>query len=63
VERTSPAVRAGRGLRARRGGVVVTPTGCMTVGVAVAGATQPELWDDARLIRAAKLLLHLTSVR
>ena len=43
--------------------VVVTPTGCMTAGVAVAGAPQPELWDGTGLIRAAKRLLHVTSVR
>ena len=42
--------------------VVVTPSGCLTVGVAVAGAAQPELWDDAALIRAAKLLLHVKLV-
>jgi hypothetical protein len=28
----------------------------------VAGAAQPELWDDAGLIRAAKRLLHFKSV-
>ena len=39
--------------------VVVTPSGCLTVGVAVAGAAQPELWGDAGLIRAAKRLLHV----
>jgi hypothetical protein len=27
--------------------VVVTPSGCLTVGVAVAGAARPELWGDA----------------
>ena len=43
--------------------VVVTPSGCLTVGVTVAGAAQPELWGDAALIRAAQLLLHVRSVR
>jgi hypothetical protein len=42
--------------------VALTPSGCLTVGVAVAGAAQPELWGDAGLIRAAKLLLHVKSV-
>ena len=39
--------------------VVVTPSGCMTVGVAVAGAAQPPLWGDTGLIRAATRLLHV----
>ena len=39
--------------------VVVTPSGCMTVGVAVAGAGQPPLWGDTGLIRAATRLLHI----
>jgi hypothetical protein len=42
--------------------VVVTPTGCLTVEVAVGGAPQPQLWDDAGLIRAAKRLLFDKSV-
>ena len=42
--------------------VVVTASGCLTVGVAVAGVAQPELWGDAGLIRAAKQLLHVKSV-
>jgi hypothetical protein len=42
--------------------VVVTPSGCRTVGVTVAGAAQPELWDDTGLIDAAKRLLHVKSV-
>ena len=42
--------------------VMVIPSGCLTVGVAVAGAAQPELWGDAGLIRAAKQLLHVKSV-
>jgi hypothetical protein len=39
--------------------VVVTPSGCMTVGVTVAGAAQPPLWGDTGLIRAASRLLHI----
>jgi hypothetical protein len=42
--------------------VVVTPSGCRTVGVTVAGAAQPPLWNDTGLIDAAKRLLHLKSV-
>ena len=42
--------------------VVVTPSGCLTAGVAVAGAAQPRLWNDTGLIDAAKRLLHVTSV-
>ena len=42
--------------------VVVTPSGCLTVGVTVAGAAQPELWGDTGLIRAAQRLLHVKSV-
>ena len=38
---------------------VVTPTGCLTVGVTVAGAAQPLLWDDTGLIHAATRLLHV----
>jgi hypothetical protein len=36
--------------------VVVTPSGCVTVGVTVAGAGQPPLWGDTGLIRAATRL-------
>ena len=39
--------------------VLVTPSGCLTVGVTVAGAAQPQLWGDTGLIGAAKLLLHV----
>ncbi len=39
--------------------VVVTPSGCLTVGVTVAGAAQPRLWGDTGLIGAAKRLLHV----
>ena len=39
--------------------VVVTPSGCMTVGVTVAGAAQPPLWGDTGLIRAESRLLHI----
>jgi alkanesulfonate monooxygenase SsuD/methylene tetrahydromethanopterin reductase-like flavin-dependent oxidoreductase (luciferase family) len=39
--------------------VVVTPSGCMTVGVTVAGAAQPPLWGDTGLIRAASRLLDI----
>jgi len=42
--------------------VVVTPSGCLTAGVAVAGAAQPPLWNDTGLIDAAKRLLHVKSV-
>lgn len=42
--------------------VVVTPSGCMTVGVTVAGAAQPPLWGDTGLIGAAMRLLHVKSV-
>ena len=43
--------------------VVVTPSGCLTAGVTVAGLAQPELWDDTGLIRAAQRLLHVKSVQ
>jgi len=39
--------------------VVVTPSGCMTVGVTVAGAAQPPLWGDSGLVGAARRLLHI----
>ncbi len=42
--------------------VVVTPSGCLTVGVTVAGAAQPQLWGDTGLIAAAKRLLHVKSL-
>ena len=42
--------------------IVVTPSGCMTVGVTVAGAAQPPLWDDTGLIGAAMRLLHIKTV-
>lgn len=42
--------------------VVVTPSGCLTVGVAVGGVAQPVLWDRTGLIDAAKRLLHVKSV-
>jgi hypothetical protein len=42
--------------------LVVTPSGCMTVGVAVAGAAQPPLWGDTGLIGAAKRLLRVRSL-
>ena len=42
--------------------VVVTPSGCLTVGVTVAGAAQPRLWGDTGLIGAAKRLLHVKSL-
>jgi len=42
--------------------VVVTPSGCLTVGVTVAGAAQPALWGDTGLIHAAERLLRVKSV-
>jgi hypothetical protein len=42
--------------------VVVTPSGCRTVGVTAAGAAQPPLWNDTGLIDAAKRLLHIKPV-
>jgi hypothetical protein len=56
-----PAAGSRAGAQAPR--VAVTPSGCGTVAVAVAGAAQPELWGDAGLIRAAKRLLRVKSVR
>jgi hypothetical protein len=50
-----PAVRA-----APR--VVVSPSGCMTVGITVGGVAQPRLWGDERLIRLAMRLLRLRSL-
>jgi hypothetical protein len=41
---------------------VVTPSGCLTVGVTVAGAAQPPLWGGAGLIGAAKRLLHIKTL-
>jgi hypothetical protein len=38
---------------------VVAPSGCLTVGVTVAGKAQPPLWGDTGLIGAAKRLLPL----
>jgi hypothetical protein len=43
--------------------IAVAPSGCLTVAATAAGAPQPALWGDAGLIRAAKRLLHVTSVR
>jgi hypothetical protein len=42
--------------------VLVTPSGCMTVGVMAGGAAQPPLWGDTGLIAAAKRLLHVKSL-
>jgi hypothetical protein len=42
--------------------VVVSPSGCLTVGVNVGGVTQPPLWGDTGLIAAAKRLLHVKSL-
>jgi hypothetical protein len=41
---------------------VLTPSGCITVGVTVAGTAQPPLWDGTGLIGAAKRLLHVRSL-
>jgi hypothetical protein len=41
---------------------VVTLSGCLTVGVTVAGAAQPRLWGDTGLIGAANRLLHVKSL-
>jgi hypothetical protein len=50
-----PAVRA-----APR--VVVSPSGCMTVGITVGGVAQPMLWGDERLIKLAMRPLRLRSL-
>ena len=42
--------------------IVVTPSGCLVVGVTLAGAAQPPLWGDTGLIGAANRLLHLRRV-
>jgi hypothetical protein len=41
--------------------VVVSPSGCLTVYVTVAGVAQPPLWGDTGLIGAEKRLLHIKS--
>jgi hypothetical protein len=42
--------------------IVVTPSGCATVGVTVAGAAQPPLWGDTGLIGVARRLLHVKTL-
>lgn len=42
--------------------VTATPSGCITVGITVAGVLQPPLWDSGTLTRAAMRLLGLKSL-
>ena len=42
--------------------VVITSWGCLTVGVTVAGAAQPQLWGGTGLIGAVQRLLHVRPV-